>query len=96
MAIFVWLTGKWSNPFTLSPKTWGFLLLSTLATGVSWVCYFRAFQLGEAAKVAPIDKLSVVLVAILAFIFLSERPSLHEWFSIALVSIGVVVIVLKA
>ncbi|OAN40554.1 transporter [Chloroflexus islandicus] len=95
LAVFVWLTGKWSNPFALSPKTWGFLVLSALATGASWVCYFRALQLGDAAKVAPIDKLSVVLVALFAFLFLAERPSLQEWIGIAMVGAGVVVIALK-
>ena len=53
---FVWLTGKWSNPFNLPGKTWLFLTLSGLATGASWVCYFRALQIGEASKVAPIDR----------------------------------------
>src|SRR5215467_8326496 len=60
---FVYFTGKWSSPLTLSGKTWTFLTLSGLATGASWVCYFRALQIGDAAKVAPVDKLSVVLVA---------------------------------
>ena len=61
LSVFVWSTGKWSNPLTLSPKTWLFLGLSGLATGASWVCYFRALQIGEASKVAPVDKLSLVL-----------------------------------
>jgi transporter family protein len=58
---FVWFAGKWSNPFALSSRTWLFLGLSGLAKGASWVCYFRALQLGEASKVAPVDKLSLVL-----------------------------------
>jgi transporter family protein len=91
---FVWFTGKWTNPFTLGSKTLGFLVLSALATGASWVCYFRALQQGDAAKVAPIDKLSVVLVAIFAVIFLAERPSLREWLGIGLVGAGVVIIAL--
>ena len=62
LTLFVWFTGKWSNPFDLSAKTWIFLGLSGLATGASWVCYFRALQIGEASKVAPVDKLSLVLV----------------------------------
>ena len=94
LALFVWLAGKWSNPFELSGKTWLFLVLSALATGASWVCYFRALQLGDAAKVAPIDKFSLVLVAVFAVIFLGERPSMLSWLGIALVSAGVVVIAL--
>ena len=92
---FVWFTGKWSNPFVLSGKTWLFLALSALATGASWVCYFRALQTGEASKVAPVDKLSVVLVAIFAFAFLSERPTAREWTGILLVAAGIVVLALK-
>ena len=61
LAWFVYYTGKWSDPFALRPKTWSFLTLSGLTTGASWVCYFRALKVGEASKVAPVDKLSVVL-----------------------------------
>lgn len=89
---FVYFSGKWSDPFALSRKTWLFLSLSGLATGASWVCYFRALQLGEASKVAPVDKFSVVLVAIFAVIFLSERPNLREWLGILLVAAGVLVL----
>jgi transporter family protein len=72
---FIWFAGKWSNPFALSSRTWLFLSLSGLATGASWVCYFRALQLGEASKVAPVDKFSIVLVALFAVVFLDERPA---------------------
>lgn len=89
---FVYFSGKWSDPFALSRKTWLFLSLSGLATGASWVCYFRALQLGAASKVAPVDKFSVVLVAIFAVIFLSERPSIREWLGILLVTAGVLVL----
>ena len=92
---FVWLTGKWSNPFTWSPRTWLFLVLSGLATGASWVCYFRALQVGDASKVAPIDKLSLVLVAVFAVVFLGERPSIREWAGIAMVAGGVLVLAFK-
>ncbi|MFI5317257.1 MAG: EamA family transporter [Myxococcota bacterium] len=92
---FVWLTGKWTNPFDLPQRTWLFLGLSALATGASWVCYFRALQLGDASKVAPVDKLSLVLVAVLAFAFLGERPSLREWTGIAMVAGGVLVLAIK-
>ena len=95
LAAFVWGTGKWSNPLTLSAKTWLFLGLSGLATGASWVCYFRALQVGEASKVAPVDKLSLVLVALFAFAFLGERPSMREWLGIAMVAGGVLVLALK-
>ena len=95
LSAVVWFAGKWSNPLALPGKTWLFLTLSGLATGASWVCYFRALQLGEASKVAPIDKLSLVLVAIFAVIFLGERPSLKDWSGIALVASGVLVLAIK-
>jgi len=92
---FVAYAGKWSNPLELRPKTFLFLVLSGLATGASWVCYFRALKIGDASKVAPIDKLSVVLVALFAVILLGERPGAREWIGIALVGTGVVVLALK-
>jgi len=92
---FVHATGKWSNPFDLSGKTWLFLVLSGLATGASWVCYFRALKIGDASKVAPVDKLSVLLVAAFAVAFLGERPSLREWGGILLVGAGVFVLAFK-
>ena len=92
---FVYFTGKWSDPFALSPRTWTFLTLSGLATGASWVCYFRALKAGDASKVAPVDKLSIVLVAIFAVVFLGERPGMREWIGIAMVAAGVVVLGFK-
>lgn len=92
---FVYFTGKWSNPLDLTPKTWFFLALSGLATGASWVCYFRALKVGEASKVAPVDKLSLVLVAIFAVLFLHERPSLREWIGILMVGAGVLILGFK-
>jgi len=89
---FVYFSGKWSDPFALSPKNWLFLSLSALATGASWIFYFRALQLGDASKVAPVDKFSLVLVAIFAAILLHERPTLRDWLGILLVSAGVVVL----
>lgn len=91
---FVWLTGKWSNPLSLSSKTLIFLALSALATGASWICYFRALQLGHASQVAPVDKLSVVLVAVFAYALLGERPSAQDWLGISLVAGGVLLIAL--
>ena len=95
LTVFIYATGKWSNPLELSSKTWIFLILSGLATGASWVCYFRALKIGEASKVAPVDKLSLILVAIFAFIFLGERPSGREWIGISLVGIGVLILGFK-
>lgn len=95
LTAFVWLTGKWSNPFALSSRTWLFLTLSGLATGASWVCYFRALQIGDASRVAPVDKFSLVLVAVFAFVFLGERPTWREWLGIALVATGVIVLAMR-
>lgn len=95
LSAFIWFAGKWSNPFELPARTWLFLGLSGLATGASWVCYFRALQIGDASKVAPVDKFSVVLVAIFAFAFLGERPSGRDWLGIALVAGGVLVLALR-
>src|SRR3977135_4083283 len=93
--VFAWLVAWISNrqPLqTLTPRTWIFLVLSGLATGASWLCYFRALKLGPATLVAPIDKLSVVLVALFAFVFLGERPSATGWLGIALVSPGAILL----
>jgi transporter family protein len=91
---FVTYAGKWSDPRALSAKTVLFLALSALATGASWVCYFRALQMGSASQVAPVDKFSLVLVAIFAYAFLGERPPWREWFGIGLVATGVLVLAL--
>lgn len=95
LAAFVGYAGKWSDPRALPWKTLLFLTLSAFATGASWVCYFRALQIGEASKVAPVDKFSLVLVALFAFAFLGERPSLREWFGIGLVACGVLVLAMR-
>jgi bacterial/archaeal transporter family protein len=94
-ALILFATGQFRAPGTISAKTWSFLVLSGLATGASWLCYFRALKLGPATLVAPIDKLSVVLVALFAFVFLGERPSATGWAGIALISAGAVLLVLK-
>ena len=95
LAGFVYATGKWSDPLALSGRTLAFLVLSGLATGASWVCYFRALKIGDASKVAPVDKGSLVLVALFAFVFLHERPSLREWTGILMVAGGVLVLALR-
>lgn len=89
------LTGKWQNPLQLSGRSLLFLALSGLATGASWFCYFRALKIGEASRVAPVDKLSVVLVALFAVAFLGERPSPRDWAGIALVGAGALLLSLK-
>ena len=95
LTAFVHFTGKWRNPLDLSSRTWSFLVLSALATGASWVCYFRALKVGEASKVAPVDKFSLLLVVLFAFVFLKERPSLREWTGILMVGAGVVILAFK-
>lgn len=95
LIVFVYASNKWSNPIELSSRTWLFLVLSGLATGASWVCYFRALKIGEASKVAPVDKLSLLLVTIFAFLFLNERPSMREWVGILMVGAGVLVLGFK-
>ncbi len=92
---FIFYTGKWVSPFSLQPKSLTFLVLSALATGASWICYFRALKVGEASKVAPIDKLSLVLVIVFAFIFLGERPNIREWAGVLMVVAGVIVLGFK-
>jgi len=77
---------------TISPRTYLFLALSGLATGASWLCYFRALQIGEAALVAPIDKLSVVLVAIFGVIFLREQLTSANWIGIAMIASGAILV----
>ena len=95
LAGFVYITGKWSNPFELSSRTLLFLVLSGLATGASWVCYFRALKIGDASKVAPVEKLILLLVAVFAFLFLDERPSVREWAGILMIGAGVLVLAFK-
>lgn len=95
LAVSVVAMGKWRDPTALPGRSLLFLTLSALATGASWLCYFRALKMGEASKVAPIDKLSVVLVAIFAVAFLGERPSARDWAGIAMVGGGVLLLALR-
>lgn len=85
-------TGQWQPVGSVSARTYLFLALSGLATGGSWICYFRALKLGEASRVAPIDKLSVVLVAIFGVVFLGERLSAPNWLGIAFIAAGAVLV----
>jgi len=90
--LMVYVTGNWQSPATITPRTWLFLVLSGLATGASWICYFRALKIGDAARVAPIDKLSVVFVAVFAVLFLGERLSLPNWLGVVLIACGAVLV----
>ena len=92
VALILKVTGHWQAPGSVSARSYGFLVLSGTATGVSWLCYFRALQLGEAAKVAPIDKLSVVLVAVLGAVLLGERLSPLGWAGVVLIGGGAVLV----
>jgi transporter family protein len=85
-------TGQFVPPQQISGRTWTFLVLSGLGTGASWLCYFRALKLGPASLVAPVDKLSVVLVAIFGVLLLGERPSPAGWLGIAMIGCGAVLI----
>jgi transporter family protein len=89
------LTRQWQAPGGVSARTYLFLGLSGLATGASWLCYFRALKLGDAARVAPLDKLSVVLVAIIGVAFLGERLSAPNWAGVALIAAGAVLVAYK-
>src|SRR6266851_4266388 len=95
LSLILFATGQFTSPGPISTKSWVFLVLSGLGTGASWLCYFRALKLGPATLVAPIDKLSVVLVALFGVVFLGERPSLNGWLGIALIAAGAVLIVVK-
>ncbi|MBR1160138.1 EamA family transporter [Bradyrhizobium elkanii] len=95
LSAILFATGQFTQSGPISTKSWLFLLLSGLGTGASWICYFRALKLGPATLVAPIDKLSVVLVALFGATFLGERPSAYGWIGIALISAGAVLIAVK-
>lgn len=95
LAAILLATDQFHRPDTLSPKSLLFLVLSGLATGASWLCYFRALKLGEASRVAPIDKLSVVLVALFGVTFLGERLSATNALGIALITVGAILVGLR-
>jgi len=89
-------TGQWQSLGSVSLRSYSFLILSGLATGGSWVCYFRALKLGDAARVAPIDKLSVVLVAVFGVVFLGERLSTQNWLGVVLIAAGAILVAYKS
>lgn len=90
----VFITNAQGGIFEISKKSWLFLILSGLATGASWLCYYRALQIGQASKVVPIDKLSVVITIVMAFIFLHEEFTAKSIIGCALIGIGTIVMVL--
>ena len=95
LVLFLTYTGKWQGVNVFTGRNWTFLILSGLATGASWLAYFKALQLGNASQVAPVDKFSLVLVALMAVVFLDERPSTQEWIGLGLVTAGVLTLALK-
>jgi bacterial/archaeal transporter family protein len=92
LALILFATGQFQAPGSVSARTYLFLLLSGLATGGSWICYFRALKLGNAAQVAPIDKLSVVLVAVFGTVFLGETLAAINWIGVALIGVGAILV----
>ncbi|MBV8791042.1 MAG: EamA family transporter [Pseudolabrys sp.] len=92
LGLILFATGQFQAPSEIPGRTYLFLLLSGLGTGASWVCYFRALKLGQAAQVAPIDKLSVVLVALFGATFLGERLTLSKWFGVAMIAAGAILV----
>ena len=90
----VFLTGSQGGISAISRKSWLFLILSGLATGASWLCYYRALQVGQATKVVPIDKLSVVITLVLAFVFLHEKFTWKSGLGAVLITVGTLVMVL--
>ncbi len=94
LALFVYFQGKFSTSLAITKNSWVFLGLSGLATCASWICFYRALQIGDASKVIVIDKFSIVLVAIFAVIFLGEKTLLKDWIGITLVTTGLILIAL--
>ncbi|SDU28678.1 EamA family transporter [Pseudomonas mandelii] len=92
LAMILYATGQYQSLGSISARSYLFLVLSGLATGASWICYYRALQLGQASLVAPVDKLSVVLVAVLGVTLLGERLDARQWTGISLITIGVVML----
>lgn len=92
--LMVFLTNQQNSIFEISKKSWIFLILSGLATGASWLCYYKALQIGEVSKVVPIDKMSVVITLILAFVFLHEQFTWKSAIGAGLITTGTLVMVL--
>jgi len=94
LTLIVYATGQFQNPESISGRTYVFLVLSGLGTGASWLCYFRALKLGNAGQVAPVDKMSVVLVAIFGVLFLGEKLSFLNWLGVAMIASGAMLVAL--
>jgi len=92
LALIVYATGQFQSPGSISGRTYLFLVLSGLGTGASWLCYFRALKLGNAGQVAPVDKMSVVLVAVFGVLFLGEKLGALNWLGVALIALGAVLV----
>lgn len=92
--LMVFITGAQGGISEISRKSWIFLILSGLATGASWICYYKALQVGEASKVVPVDKLSVVITLVLAFIFLNEKITVKSGIGCALIGAGTLLMVI--
>ena len=92
--LMVFITGAQGGISEISRKSWLFLILSGLATGASWLCYYKALQVGEASKVVPVDKLSVVITLILAFVFLNEKITVKSGIGCALIGVGTLLMVI--
>jgi transporter family protein len=95
-ALIVYASGNWQQPSSVSAKTWSFLILSGAATRASWICYFRALKLGDAGRVAPVDKLSVVFVSIFAVLFLGRTACAANWLGVILIACGAVLVAYRA
>ena len=95
LAAILTVSGKWRSPADMPAHAWAFLVLSGLATGASWFAYFRALKLGDASRVAPLDKLSIVLVAIFGVIFLGEKLSAVNWAGVVLIAAGALLLAMK-
>ena len=95
LVLIVYATRQYQPLSSISPKSYLFLVLSGLATGASWICYFRALKMGNASLVAPVDKLSVVLVALFGVLLLGEKLTLRQWCGIGAIGFGVVLLALK-
>jgi transporter family protein len=94
IALMLTLAGNWQAPGSVPAKSWIFLVLSGLATGASWLCYFRALQIGKASQVAPVDKLSVVFVAVFAALVLGEQLSPAHWIAVLMIGGGALLLAL--
>lgn len=95
LGILVFIRREWENPFLLNRKSLIFLILSGIATGLSWLCYYRALKTGPASQVAPIDKLSLFFAVVLAVIFLGERLNMFQWIGAFLIFAGALILVFK-